>query len=205
VNLATDHGILIMPHHARFLIVVLTLVALCSGAPAAAALDTATIQRWIDAAGELQLWSDAAADDDTSVFDGAPGDFADARMPTLEEMRTGYVEALGRHPDGSRIIRRHGFGSVDQWADVSARITVGMMAISMEGANLEIDTGMAELMRELENNPDIPAAQRDMVMRQMQQALGITQQISDSARPEDLPAIRTMRGALEQVLDFDSD
>jgi len=187
-----------------FFIAVVSLISLCQGAAAAAAgLDTDTIARWIEAAGELQVWSEAADEDlfDDNELVNLDGD----RMPSLDEMRTGYIEALRRNADAGRIIGRYGFSGIEQWADVSARITMGMIAITLEDARPEIDAGMAELMRELENNPDIPAAQREMFMQQMQQAMGMTQQMSDNARPEDLPAIRAMSEQLQAVLGFDDD
>jgi len=177
-----------------------TCLTLSSGAWAQSALDRDTIQRWINAAQDLNTWAET---NDTGEFgeELLDGD----GMPDFSDMEGLYRDMYAMNAEVQRIINRQGFRSAEQWGDVSARIIMGMIAMEMEGAQPEIDAQMAAAMRELEQNPNIPPQQREMMRQQMQQAMGMMGQVEEYARPQDLPALRAMREELRGVIEFGSD
>lgn len=163
---------------------------------AQAALDQDIIRRWIDAAADVQAWADTqdddTADDELFDFDG---------LPTFADIERAYAEIYRRDDDVRSMIRERGFDSAEQWGNVSARITMGMVSLEMGERQPEMNAQMAEAMREMENNPDVPPQMREMMRQQMQQAMGGVERMTEGVREDDLPALRAMRSELEAVVD----
>lgn len=177
-------------------IFVLALGLLLAGtAHAQAALDRDTISRWIDAARDVQAWADTQddedLDDDLFDFDG---------LPTFADIERAYSEIYRRDSDVRNMIRERGFRSADQWGNVSARITMGMVSLEMGEVQPQMDAEMARAMREMENNPNVPPQMREMMRQQMQQAMGGMERMTEGVREDDLPALREMRGELREII-----
>jgi hypothetical protein len=175
----------------------LTLALALTAAHANGALDRDTVTRWIAAAQDLQGWAEAqeVEDPDHELFDGTA-------MPTYADVENVYREMYDGDAEARSTIRRHGFRSADQWADVSARITMGLLSLEMGEQQPQMDAEMQRALRELENNPDVPPQMREMMLQQMQQAVGIMSGLTEGVREEDLPVLREMRSELSAVIGF---
>jgi hypothetical protein len=176
-------------------------LALSSAALAQAALDRDTISRWIDAAKEVQVWAESQEDEalDDDLFD------FDSSLPTFAEIERAYAEIYRRDSEVRGMIRERGFTSADEWGSVSARITMGMVAMEMDGVQPQMNAEMARAMAEMENNPNVPPQMREMMRQQMQQAMGGVERMTEGVREDDLPALREMRGELRAVIDIDGE
>ncbi|MCC5885179.1 MAG: hypothetical protein JJT88_01965 [Gammaproteobacteria bacterium] len=170
-------------------------LALAGTALAQAALDRDTISRWIDAAKEVQTWADTQddedLDDDLFDFDG---------LPAFADIERAYSEIYRRDSDVRGKIRQHGFRSADEWGNISARITMGMVSLEMSDVQPEMDAELARAMREMENNPNVPPQMREMMRQQVQQAMGGMERMTEGVREDDLPALREMRGELREII-----
>ncbi|MCC5873009.1 MAG: hypothetical protein JJU22_11480 [Gammaproteobacteria bacterium] len=171
-------------------------LALAGTALAQSALDRDTITRWIEAAKDVQAWADTQdeedLDDDLFDFDG---------LPTFDDIERAYSEIYRRDSDVRGMIRERGFRSADEWGNISARITMGMVSLEMGDVQPEMDSEMARAMREMENNPNVPPQMREMMRQQMQQAMGGMERMTEGVREDDLPALREMRGELREIID----
>ena len=176
--------------------------ALAGTAHAQGALDRDTITRWMSAATELQTWAEGRDDFNTNFedeFDDRDG------MPSYADIERLYLEMFGNNREATRIIDKHGFGGAEEWADVSARITLGLLSLEIEAVEPEMNAQMAQAMRELQNSPHIPQQQREMMLAQMQQAMGVMDSMTEGVREEDLPAIRSMREELKAFINIGDD
>jgi hypothetical protein len=175
----------------------LTLVLAFVAAGAHGALDRDTVTRWIAAAQDLQGWADKfeEEDPDHEYFDSD-------KTPTYADIENVYREMYNRDAEARSTIRRHGFRSADQWADVSARITMGMISLEMGEQQPQMDAEMQAALRELESNPDVSPQMREMMLQQMQLAMGIMSGLTEGVREEDLPLLREMRSELRAVMEF---
>lgn len=176
----------------------LMMLLLAANAVAGPALDRDTISRWIDAAEEVRAWADEQEDD---VLDDDLVDLDADVMPSFADIERAYAEIYRHDPRVRDMIRGHGFTSADQWGNISARITMGMVALEMEDVQPQMDSEMARAMAELENNPDVPPQMREMMRQQMQQAMGGMQRMTEGVREDDIPALREMQGDLRAVIE----
>jgi len=176
--------------------------ALAGTAHAQAALDRDTITRWMSAATELQTWAEGRDDVHTDLedeFDDRDG------MPSYADIEQIYLEMFGNNREATRIIGKHGFGGAEEWADISARITLGLLSLELEAVEPEMNAEMARAMQELQNSPHIPEQQREMMLAQMQQAMGVMDTMTEGVKEEDLPAIRSMREELKAFINIGED
>lgn len=182
---------------ASTLLLGLLSLILASASLAQSALDRDTVSRWIDAAKEVQAWADAqdddALDDDLFEFDG---------LPAFADIERAYADIYRNHDDVRGMIRQHGFRSAEEWGNISARITMGMVAMEVGEVQPQMDAEMARAMREMENNPNVPPQMREMMRQQMQQAMGGMARMTEGVREDDLPTLRAMRGELRQIIDI---
>lgn len=163
----------------------------------ASALDRDTVTRWIAAAENIRDRVEAYEDeeDDDELFDGEG-------MPTFADIENIYRTMYNRDPEVRSAARAQGFRSADQFADVSARITMGLVSLEMGDNQPEMEAEMARAMREMEDNPNVPPQMREMMMQRMQEAMGGVQRMTEGVREEDLPILREMRGELRAVVDI---
>lgn len=175
-------------------------LAMASSASAQPALDRQIISRWIDAAKEVQTWAEAQEDefmdDELFDFDG---------LPTFADIERAYAEIYRRDDDVRAMIRKQGFTSAEEWGNVSARISMGMVSLEMGGAQPQMNAEMARAMAEMENNPNVPPEMREMMRQQMHQAMGGMERMTEGVRDDDLPALREMRGELRSIIDVDGE
>ncbi len=172
-------------------------LALASTALAQAALDRDTISRWIDAARDLHAWAETQEEDyqDEDLLDSDG-------LPSFGDIERVYSDMYSRDGDIRSMIRQRGFRSAEEWGNISARITMGMVSLEMGDVQPEMDAEMARAMREMENNPNVPPQMREMMQQQMQQAMGGVQRMTEGVREDDLPALREMRGELREIIEI---
>lgn len=111
---------------------------------------------------------------------------------TWQAMAT-YREISGEL-DG--LVDDYGFASYGEW--VQTAMTIAMAhAFARKGGNL--DSQMAETIAQVENNPDIPAAQKEMILQQLQ----AQSQMMAGVRPseENVAVVGRFTSELDQLFD----
>lgn len=179
-----------------------TTIVLATSATAQDALDRDTIGRWIEAAEDMQNWGEAQDEDamEDDIFDVEAG-----AMPTFNDIEGVYAKIYRSDAEVRSMISDHGFDGAEQWGNISARITMGMVAMEMEETEPEMEAEMARAMKEMENNPDMPPQMREQMRQHMEQARAGMQGMTEGVREEDLPAIKAMRDELTRVLEVGDD
>lgn len=84
-----------------------------------------------------------------------------------------YRDAMG---ELDSVVTRHGFSGFGDWVQAATAIAVAY-AFAQEGGGM--DSQMAAAMAEIRNNPDIPAAQKELLLQQFQ----AQSQMMSSMRP----------------------
>jgi hypothetical protein len=176
--------------------VIAVLVVTAPVAYAQRALDRDTVTRWIAAAQEVQTW--AEEQDDVDLMEElSEGD----DLPNFARIERAYSELYEREPRVRNAARSQGFRIADEWGNISARITVGLMHLARSDQGL--DAEIAHAMRELDENPDMTPQMRDMIRQQMQQAVGNLDRMTDGVKEADLPILREMQSELRAVIEGD--
>jgi hypothetical protein len=174
--------------------VIAFLVVAAPVAHAQRALDRDTVTRWIAAAQEVQAW--AEEQDDADLMDELSDDDG---IPHFARIERGYSELYESEPRVRSAARGQGFRSADEWGNISARITMGLMHLGRTDHGL--DEEIAQAMREMEEDPDITPQMRDMIRQQMQQAMGNLDRMTEGVQEADLPILREMQSELRAVIE----
>lgn len=176
----------------RTFAVAILVFALAYAGPAFS-LSGDTIERWVSAMQELEQWGEsqgADLEDELGPMD-----------PEGMNFERVMHRMASQNSDVQRIVRSHGFGGADDWADVSGRIFNAYMALKMEESAPEMERQMEQALRQMENNPNIPEEQKAMMRQQMEQQrqmmTGFTRDVSE----EDLAAVRSRQARLDAFFD----
>lgn len=179
----------------------LILLLALAGFPAQAeTLTDQTVRSFITSLEALQGMEDK--------YDDLPGNLAgenaDIEMADMSRMFSSAIEKLKGHPvynDLKGVIRQHGFASPEQWGATGDRIFNAWAALEMSQHSGQMNQGMARIMEEMENNPDISEAQkqqmRDMMgstMSAMDHLKDVSEADKQAVRPH-LEALRATTGA----------
>ena len=79
------------------------------------------------------------------------------------------VKRSGSYDEVSRIVSKHGFHSVDEWAGLYSRTIKAMMATVMVGM-ADYQSQMKAQMEQMLANPDLTSEQKQAIMSMMQPA-----------------------------------
>lgn len=126
------------------------------------------VTQWIKAWPTLQTWGDKHEKELKShtgnVATNKPEDTIDNWFKNLAPQ----LKASGYYKEYSNLLKKHGFSSVEQWADISNRIFAATMSAQMEQQNPGIKAQMQASMEQL-NAANLPPEQQKMMMQMMQQ------------------------------------
>lgn len=176
------------------LVIASALFALTLGTHAAD-LTQDSLDRWMAAAKEGQEWSDAHPDaDELGSFSPQEGG----------SMREQMIQAVEEHPEAARILRRHGFNNSEQWADTTLQIinAYGAVEFEAQGADVQsMQSGLAAALAEVENNPHIPAAQKEMMRQQLRQSQTMMGEIGTDAPAADKALVKRNKARLDRLFD----
>ncbi|AJD47310.1 hypothetical protein S7S_04440 [Isoalcanivorax pacificus W11-5] len=176
------------------LVIASALFALTLGTHAAD-LTQDTLDRWMAAAKEGQEWSDAHPEaDKMGGFNPQEGG----------SMREQMIQAVEEHPEASRILRRHGFSSSEQWADTTIKIMNAYSALAFDASGTDaqsMQSGLADALAELENNPHIPAEQKQMLRQQLAQSQALMGEIGNKAPEADKALVKRNKARLDTLFE----
>ena len=101
---------------------------------------------------DLEAWGDAHEDDIEDLDDlfseqAMSGDFTNPFAAA-----TRIIESQSWAGEVKDIIRSHGFDGLEDWARTGNRIFMAYMAVQMDANKSEMDAGMAEALKQIENS-----------------------------------------------------
>ncbi|PID42468.1 MAG: hypothetical protein CSB48_10430 [Proteobacteria bacterium] len=99
------------------------------------------------------------------------------------------IKRAGVYNDISSLVKKHGFDSVEQWANVFERAMKAMMASVMTEQAARFKSQMNAQMEQIMNNPNLSKEQKQAMMQMMEQSRSIMQ-YGDDADPQDVADVR---------------
>lgn len=180
-------------------LVTLVALALFAATPVHA-LDGDTIDRWISAMHEFNAWADEQPEDLGPDDHDGLDDPADMQA-MMGEIQHSMAEAARMNEEVKAIAQRHGFDSPQAWSQVSGRIFRAFYAVEMERALPEMEREMAEGIREMEANPDMPEEQKAAMRDMMEQQLEIMKEAVPDVPEQDREAVISRADELRAVFE----
>ncbi|MEM8916291.1 MAG: hypothetical protein AAGC83_10665 [Pseudomonadota bacterium] len=164
-------------------------------APAAAQpLTDQSIAQWADSYSAMMDWAESSAIEP----DIAPG----------PDMFKRSMEAMKPEPEFAQIqsiLSSHGYGDPMGWAGISDRIFEAYMSIEVDATGIdlqEMQPQIQEMMSELMENPDIPQAQKEEILK----SIGVMPDAMEALMPQnvdpaDLAAVERNRAVIDAVME----
>lgn len=133
---------------------------------------------------------------------------SDKKNPSARDMSKMYQRAVdkirakggGLYRQFTGIVRKHGFSSPNQWADVSGRIVRAYMAIRMGAHSEQMKAQMAASIQQIQSNPNIPPDQKQQMLQQMQASSQMMQSFA-KADPADKKALQPYLAQLDKAFE----
>lgn len=182
---------------------VMCLTGWAALAAAQAPLTPGQIDRWVGAMEDLDAWAEEAGleREDFATEDDEKPDFSIV------------LDRLGEHRAGfERVLSEHGFDDASAWADVSNRITAAYMTMMWEdgaeeraAARSEMQDGMQEQLRRIEEDPDLSDEQKTQLIEQIEEITRMYESDDASdilgveASDDDIAAVRERTELLDQL------
>ncbi|MGM0451345.1 MAG: hypothetical protein ACQERE_10970 [Pseudomonadota bacterium] len=190
-----------MIRHLKPLFVVLFVLAAASGA-AAEPLNDERIEGFLGSLEDLESLGERT--ENTEMFEDMgqeiqestrEGDFRPMSM-MVEKMRDHSM-----HGEFADVVSEHGFDRPEDWADTGDRIMRAVAAMELKGQEQEdVQAEMDEMMKQMENNPNVSEQQRERMRQQMEQAMAGMKAMADAPQ-EDIEAVRPYRDQIRQAMD----
>lgn len=191
-----------------FVLSLLASNALAAGAKDAAPLTTEQVRALLKSLPEV---SDLGAeydeaDDPLPQIAGGNEEDPQAAMERMRSgMLSGAVPELRAHSAWTKfeaITKKHGFDSVEQWANVGDRVMAGFLQLQLATEAPDLQAQMDEARESILANPSIPEAQKKMMLEQFERQMGMFSalQSSELVQPGDMAVIQPLAGEIEKVL-----
>lgn len=182
--------------------------ALAAAAKDAAPLTTEQVRALLETLPEI---SDLGAeydeaDDPLPQIAGGNEEDPQAAMERMRSgMLSGAVSELRAHSAWEKfesITKKHGFDSVEQWANVGDRVMAGFLQLQLAKEAPDLQAQMTEARESIVGNPNIPEAQKKMMLEQFERQMGMFSalQSSELVQPGDMAVIEPLVGEIGAVL-----
>lgn len=175
-----------------------SMLVWAAGAAHAQTLTPEAVDRWMTSMADVQEWAERNdVDDPVPQSEGGQG-------PQLPDFRAA-LQQLGPEADElDGLVREHGFDGAADWADTSNRVMRAFMAAMMEGQAGQMDAGLQEAIRQIENDPNLTDEQRAAMRAQIESQAGAVSQmmglVSD-VPAEDVQAVEARLDRLQAFFD----
>ncbi|OEY66228.1 hypothetical protein [Marinobacter sp. X15-166B] len=185
----------------RALVITTLLVATYSHADT---LSDRTITNFIASLEELSTMEDEF---EALTEDLDASEAADLSMPDMEHVFSKSLQSIKGHSVYDKlagVVKRHGFANPDQWAQTGDRIFHAWMALEMENQDPRMAQEMENALAELDNNPNLTAAQKEQFKAMMGGAMSAMAQ-AGNAPADDVRAVKPHLEALRAATDPEDD
>jgi len=158
----------------------------------AAGLTAADVERWVKTMPDVQSWLDSH-NDAMPAAPANPGDLQSVFAQGVSNLRkAGVYQAFDRE------LGRYGYQSVEQWSDVSARISMAYLAIEMDREPITLSQLKAQLAQ-VQAAEGLPPEQVQAMTNMLKSTIAMMQQVR-SAPASDKQVLKPYVKQVEQVL-----
>lgn len=172
-------------------ITVCTILFTLSSYAMATPLTEKTIKQWMASQSALEKWGEQNED----LLEKH-----ESKVDTPEDLSAqsmiAPLKASGLYKEANKLVTQYGFDTIDEWADITLRITKAAAAIEFK--NQPELTDMTEL-ETLLKNPQISPEQKAMLTQAIQMNKSMVEKITSGTSEEDMKAVSPL---LPEILEL---
>ncbi|MCD8523992.1 MAG: hypothetical protein LRY66_03515 [Saccharospirillaceae bacterium] len=175
-------------------IVMTLLISLLAPLVMAADLTEKDVKHWMEAMPALEKWLDQH--EDKLPEENFAGE------TSLDAMFNKGIEQLkdaGLYNDFSKQVKANGYKNIEQWAEISRRVTMGYMALEMENEQVSLSQLEAQL-EQIRQSEGMSAEQKMMMEQMMTTSLMMLRSVENVSK-QDKEAVRPYRQQLADQFD----
>lgn len=173
-------------------IIMTLLFGLLAPLAMAADLTEKDVKHWMEAMPALESWLDQHEDQ-------LPEEDFSAGETSIDAMFNKGIEQLkaaGLYNEFSQQVKAGGYNDIEQWAEVSRRVTMGYMALEIENEQVSLSQLEAQL-EQIRQSEGMPAEQK-MMMEQMMSTSMMMLRAAGNVSKQDKEAVRPFRQQLAE-------
>ena len=174
-----------LPNIKSAFFITISLLLISSFTYAKTPLNITTIENWIESQAALKNWG-KVHNEVLSASEKTPEEVQNPMKMTVESIVQPLVSA-GLYDSANKLIQRHRFSNLEEWAKITIRITTAAAAIEFENKPNAMNTTELE---ELQNSPLISPEQKALITQAINQNKAMVKQLIENTNKEDKQAIK---------------
>ncbi len=180
-----------------FLILILPLL---SNLSLASPLTAQTIEHWLQSQSALEEWGKNNEDKFQSKAEQAEDSQIDDHRNPMDMSIESIIQPLksaGLYDSAKTIVNKYRFNSLEDWADVTIRITTAAAVLEYESNPKAMDTTELEA---LQNSPQISPQQKKLITQAIEQNKAVIKQLLENTNDADKQAIKPFLKRIHQLM-----
>ena len=158
------------------------------------ALSPQLIKQWMTSQKALEEWGNQNEDKIQNTETKQPSSPFDL---DADSMITPLKDA-GLYNEANKLVKNYGFTNIEQWANITLRIT--MAAAAIEISNQPELSDLSELTK-LKNNPQISEQQREIIEQAITHNTQMVEQIKSATTPGDMSAVKPLLSDILKLME----
>lgn len=158
-------------------------------------LNPKLIKNWMNSQRSLEDWGklneQALSADHT---EDTPKDSLDMSVASI----LSPLKEKGLYEDANKVIQKHGFSNIEEWATLTLRITTAAAALEFEASPEMMDTSALEA---LTKSSQISEEQKKMLIHAIEQNRAMVKQVLSSTNEADKKAIQPYMTQIMSMMD----
>ena len=181
-----------------FIICMLMTLLLSSAVNAKPALTNSNIEKWMASQQALQSWGEQHEEEIRRYEREIEQSQIDPLNLSAESMLK-PLAASGLYGEAERIVKQHGFDTMEAWAEFT--IHISKVAASIEMANMPADAFDTSEMEAIMNSGQMNAEQKAMMQQAIAQANRFKTELTQSVSAADRDAVRPYLERITRLMD----
>jgi hypothetical protein len=172
------------------LVIILVLLLFSNSTFATLKLTGPVIEQWIQSQAAFAAWGKKNEQQLNSVENSSQTQQTDEYQNPLNMSISSLIEPLkssGLYDSASKLVQQYQFSNLEQWADITIRITTAAAAIELE--NNPQTTNMSEL-ETLQESSQLSPEQKLLITQAIQQNKTMVKQLIERATNSDKTAVK---------------
>ncbi|MBM97091.1 MAG: hypothetical protein CMI09_14740 [Oceanospirillaceae bacterium] len=159
----------------------------------AAGLSAASVERWITAMPEIQIWLDSHQDQMPAPTPSTSSDLGEVFDQGVTNLRQ-----AGLYQSFDAELGRHGYRSVEEWSDQTAKISMAYLAVEMDREPVTLSQLQAQLVQ-VQAAEGLPPEQVQAMTNMLQSTIAMMRKVN-AVPAADRQAVQPFLKQVKQVL-----
>jgi len=189
-----------MEKYTRTGIFLILILPLLSNLSLASPLTAQTIEHWLQSQSALEEWGKNNEDKFQSKAEQAEDSQIDDHRNPMDMSIESIIQPLksaGLYDSAKTIVNKYRFNSLEDWADVTIRITTAAAVLEYESNPKAMDTTELEA---LQNSPQISPQQKKLITQAIEQNKAVIKQLLENTNDADKQAIKPFLKRIHQLM-----